>query len=734
MRFSLLAVLLVCIVLLTAQAQDMIMVIGESLVAGQYDSGLTLIVATTTFGFYVWYWARQANHLRYAEERDIMVRYRTQFPAASDENKSEDERKRRANQRVEMILWYRSWMPSVTGFLSFLTVAGAVGLAAVRVHGSAVRQSLTLLALVILIVGLVIMLSAWRRRVVEMATRSFGKTVPAAPVRDEEPMLDWAGLPVSTRWLLNILAIAYIAVAITLVVAPGSFNGSILGSTLVFFTAACGIVVIGTFFAMAARRSNLPIITTLVVVVTVLTHVFDHHRTALLENDEDNPATHRPTATDAFTAWFATVAWPELPAQSRSNLTPQSYCLSENAADDIVIPAAERVPLILVATAGGGSRAAYWTATVLGHLHKAIPDFSNHLFAISGVSGGSLGAASYVSLLAAERASPRRGRDLGRIAQNALQPDFLGPALAAMVSGDVLHSLTLGLAFKEDRGRAIERAWEDGWHTAATKAGLPANGFSDPFLALWSDNRPWPALLLNGTVVETGERIVISNLRLQDSRSFTGIDFHWIVGKDVLVSTAANVSARFPYVGPAALVVPQDGMQERIEKFRIVDGGYYDNFGATTLREILEEVRGALRRCADLITPVILQVSSDPQIDPRFYVGTSAVGSNSAEPKVSALGFMAQFRAPIVAYMNTRSAHGLRAVRDLEAEAKRNGGLFHHITLCAEYSAGSDRGPPLGWALSNSSRKQIVDQLTCPRNSTQLSEIVRLFGAFEISD
>lgn len=56
------------------------------------------------------------------------------------------------------------------------------------------------------------------------------------------------------------------------------------------------------------------------------------------------------------------------------------------------------IPLVIVATAGGASRAAYWTGTVLAALQEGAPKFTDHLFAISSVSGGSLGAAAFVVL------------------------------------------------------------------------------------------------------------------------------------------------------------------------------------------------------------------------------------------------------------------------------------------------------------------------------------------------
>src|SRR5207253_8426017 len=55
-------------------------------------------------------------------------------------------------------------------------------------------------------------------------------------------------------------------------------------------------------------------------------------------------------------------------------------------------------PVFVVAAAGGGIRAAYWTALVLGTItdQTHADAWRRHLYAVSGVSGGSLGAAVHV--------------------------------------------------------------------------------------------------------------------------------------------------------------------------------------------------------------------------------------------------------------------------------------------------------------------------------------------------
>src|SRR5262245_27366663 len=57
----------------------------------------------------------------------------------------------------------------------------------------------------------------------------------------------------------------------------------------------------------------------------------------------------------------------------------------------------EYYPVFIVAAQGGGLYAAYHTARVLAVLQDECPAFAQHVFAISGVSGGSLGAAVFAS-------------------------------------------------------------------------------------------------------------------------------------------------------------------------------------------------------------------------------------------------------------------------------------------------------------------------------------------------
>ena len=352
---------------------------------------------------------------------------------------------------------------------------------------------------------------------------------------------------------------------------------------------------------------------------------------------------------------------------------------------------------ILVATAGGGSSAAYWTATVLGELNQN-PDFDKHLLVISGVSGGSVGALFYRAATLAAQASTLAPRDKPKaalaIAQGAASGDFLSPALASMFTGELIVGFP-------DRAKATEKAWSRSFakacqETLKIKSDCPVN-LEKGFLKLWPDERaPWPALILNGTVVESGGRAVASSIDLHckaGDQSCTLLDAADLLAyekdRDLIASTAANVSARFPIVGPSARVqINADGKERSV-----VDGGYFDNFGATTLMQVMQQMADEFRR--ENIVPIVIQIISDPDLrfPPEGLGGQLELrGDTPGGPQVL---------EPLKAFQNLRSSHGRQAMLDLKKLAERNG-VYVHFDQCWKDISGS--GAPLAWVISRGSQ------------------------------
>ena len=276
------------------------------------------------------------------------------------------------------------------------------------------------------------------------------------------------------------------------------------------------------------------------------------------------------------------------------------------------------VPMLVIATAGGGIRAAFWTATVLEQLEadlqkKKDAPLQNLIFAISGVSGGSVGAMNYVAALHARDVSGKNAKPT-----EFLQSDFLAPAIASMIFVDTPSNFLPDLG-QIDRGTALERSFENA-----------SDGYlSYPFLSFFPDKeaakKTWrPALFLNATHQETGRRIIASNIKIERDIFLDSFDELNLLESDMPASTAAHNSARFTYVSPAGkLVSSGEKSQNRSHSGKksqnrgyVIDGGYFENYGALTALELARHARSVIEQEKGLgkVKLVILQISSDPTL------------------------------------------------------------------------------------------------------------------------
>ena len=356
--------------------------------------------------------------------------------------------------------------------------------------------------------------------------------------------------------------------------------------------------------------------------------------------------------------------------------------------------------LVIVATAGGGLRAAYWTATVLGALQDQARDFRRQLFAISGVSGGSLGAAVFATLAGQAGMNERGGRCGGPEistgpyecnGQAVLSRDFLAPPVAALLFPDLMQRF-FPFGFP-DRAKALEQSWERAWSASR----FPDDTWRDHgFRALWTESAYVPTLLLNSTHVETGKRIIASNLDIAASAAVfrDAYDLYALLppGAEIRASTAAHTSARFTYVSPAGTLA--DGTH-------LVDGGYFENFGAVTAREAL---KAAIDRLGKGIRPIAILISNDPELDEQDLPSREAITPRAGKGEAAA----AEALSPLRALLHTRNARGLLAASELRAVAEQSGGLYFQFRLCKEKG---EADPALGWVLSHESEDRMRRQV-----------------------
>lgn len=247
----------------------------------------------------------------------------------------------------------------------------------------------------------------------------------------------------------------------------------------------------------------------------------------------------------------------------------------------------DKPKLVLVAVTGGAYRAAFWTTVVLDELgnNPGLPGFQRHVRLMTGASGGMVGAAYYVAQIAEQLA---RGKDAPVSVTDLLRDesdrDSLTPVVRRLLRRDLPRAL-LPFGQEHDRGIELEQQWKS---LAPTFAELRAG----------EESGRQPSLIVSPMVIESGRRLLISNLDLQDvvaTRARVMAEIEHRTGVEApervyarsaaqffrlfpdsydtfRLQTAVRMNATFPYASPA-VSLPTTPPR------RVVDAGYYDNYG-----------------------------------------------------------------------------------------------------------------------------------------------------------
>jgi hypothetical protein len=532
--------------------------------------------------------------------------------------------------------------------------------------------------------------------------------------------------------VFTVFALVLLILFWTKPVAAGLF----LGSGAIVCLAAAAWVCFGSVVVLAAGRLRLPLIGGLLVWAMLCSRCNDNHAIRTV-----------PTKIPIETASISDKAGKKAPVKDAFNAWHDAV----QKAYPMAAPA--RRPVFIVATEGGGIRAAYWTAIVLASLQDRSlderkawmaahpgqpppPDFASHLFAVSGVSGGSLGAVVFNALLAQNVAYPMENK-----AHDILRQDFLSPTLAAMFFPDLLQRF-LPIPFASaDRAAALETAWEYGWERTISGTGNgggpEANRMAQPFRQLWQtpkDNVPLPALFLNGTRVESGRRIITSNLPItttvngefsdtEDAEDQLGNNTS---GRDIPASTAAHMSARFTYVSPAGLL-PNGG--------RVVDGGYFENSGAATALEVLYEVEAAIAegKWPETVVPIVIEIRNGPT--QQLPDTSKDIVDEKKDEKERQREFLSEALSPLSTLFNTRAARATFSQEALESEQESQLDLYPTENKPRNRLLfGLHDSPvplPLGWMLSGDAANEMRQQLRDNDDNQESTEAVTtsLMGA-----
>ncbi len=664
-RLALLMVLAVLIFLIvSAQGQDVVRALAEHESGAQGDwQRFFFFAAMLAWSVCAWYWAR--------------VMLRLAFPGVPG-NEPE-------------LLRYRTWMPRVLGTLATLGVSFAFYLASkgyAEDGQSQVREILVGYAWWCFAGAIAFLVTVTFRRKLLRAVHGglAGKGTPAMQgavdmLRVNATKEEVYGIAVprglGNGTLLMLAAAIFAALLLFLVfVLALQAAAPAIGTAAILILAATGWIAAGSVLDIFGMRKRVPAFLGLFVLAVLFSPLNDNHAVRTLSDPQPQER-------------------PDLRAMLREWLKNQP-------------PQAAKYPLFLVNAEGGGIRAAWWTASVLGEIQGTLPQFGTQLFSMSGVSGGSLGESVFAALVAEQRA----GRTViaKQAGQKILSEDFLSPVVAAMLYPDLLQRLLPFPVARFDRALALEEAWERAWRKS-----MPGRDrFTEPMDKL-REGAGWaPLLFLNATWVQTGKRIIASQASIVAADGST--DFvdtedaqRFFAPRSLRLSTAAHMSARFTYVSPAGTLM-KDGKAYG----RVVDGGYFENSAATTTLEIAKTIDAMANDDQEdprwkKVEPIVIHISNEP-VNPRDPPET--LEKAAGHPAIGPGRWMSEALSPLWTMLNTRKARGTYARETLRLHVGED--HFFHFGLCREST-----NPPLGWALSSNTRRSMDSQLAGLRCVTQ---------------
>ena len=435
----------------------------------------------------------------------------------------------------------------------------------------------------------------------------------------------------------------------------------------------------------------------LVVGYLIAVSAFNDNTAVRQAQDKSAPSIdQRPTVAAHFTRWI------------------EARRIHDRRGFDRRLQNSDTIPVILVAAEGGGIRALNWTAETLIRLDSIIPGFSRHVYALSGVSGGGVGTVFYTAFL-------RDVAEANRIGQfeqfrNVIRDDYLSAVSGALLFPDgVQRFIPVPIP-------ALERAkWlEDSWATSYRNS-LNMNTLDSSLTALYQTktgyNYDLPSLLLNGTLAESGQKTITSNLRL-DPHYFTDVVSTLdVLGRDVPLKTAASLCSRFPVLTNGGLIqkdtLDRNGRPQRYGG-HVVDGGYFDNSGVETCIQLLNN-----------LVPIIRHLDTTQHVKIIPYI-LFIQNSNTVSPLPHKRSVLQEIQVPLLAFFNawdngsTTRDNMFNSFMDRFTNPKTN-----YITLRLAYRDTY----PLGWFLSDSMARSISRQA---KDSISLKnkELVRLKATF----
>lgn len=426
--------------------------------------------------------------------------------------------------------------------------------------------------------------------------------------------------------------------------------------------------------------------------------------------------------------------------------------------------------VVIIATSGGGVRAAVWTARILEGLREAMSggeriDFREHVRLFTGASGGMLAAALIVADWEddwPDRGQPHpteadRWRSLG-LYSGILAEQSLLPTFQTAVLRDFSSNLFVPpwRTVSYDRGRALEEKWM--LNARARGFGPPGQRRCEleqlrqqqrrlsPLQRTFADLYPLeaqghrPSLIFAPMLVEDSRRLLISNLDLrhlavaggklgpngplpgEEPLSRSSLECFKLFPQAMNrleVGTAARLSATFPVISPAVSLPTQPPRH-------VVDAGYFDNYGVDLAVMWLVANREALlRHCGGV---ALVEIRAFPLQSQGLDLGREA----PAQPEAAGLiaDTLAALSAPLRAVLRARGNVGYHRNNELLAVAQQ---LFpidptSRTRYWQRFVLELDTEAALSWYISDEEKRRISEAFLSPPVQQQVQALARWLG------
>ncbi|MEP6478126.1 MAG: hypothetical protein ABJB03_01950 [Rhodoglobus sp.] len=397
-------------------------------------------------------------------------------------------------------------------------------------------------------------------------------------------------------------------------------------------------------------------------------------------------------------------------------------------------------PLLLVAAEGGGIRAATWTVDVMRQLSQDGACAANATLLSSGASGGSIGLATF-------RADGNAVTASGEMNTEAFGgSSALAADMAGLLAGDLVGAVSgIRVPTPSDYDAPFSSAWA--WHDRTALQELSWEHAAGQFARPYDVKRQEPTgyLVLNSTDSISNCKVLVSQVDLTPNPPATvadgdssaplcngaaaelsgTLDLQDYIGDcifDLDWSTAAELSARFPFVSPAGRISNDtlpDGCNP-VSDMQLVDGGLTDNSAIGTISDVAPQLTAfitAINADADgspadpFVVPILVYVSNAPGFDVSAPVGGTrpellvpfAALQSAKVAQVSPSAWLTRVEdglANVCPTDSTSSADCLAAVDEVHGSVRQG------IAVVAP-STSPAVAVPLGWSLSAFSRAHL---------------------------